>query len=88
VSPGADGFFSFVVKDGKTQLTQVTVARANGGFSAISAGLSEGDHVVIEGQAQLVDKQAVKEEFDAKALDVAAADQPKKTETIIADTEE
>jgi RND family efflux transporter MFP subunit len=88
VSPGADGFFSFVVKDGKTQLTQVTVARANGGFSAISAGLSEGDHVVIEGQAQLVDQQAVKEEFDAKALDVAAAAQPKKTETIVADTKE
>jgi RND family efflux transporter MFP subunit len=88
VSPGADGFFSFVVKDGKTQLIPVTVARANGGFSAISAGLSEGDHVVIEGQAQLVDQQAVKEEFDAKALDVAAADQPKKTETIVADTEE
>lgn len=88
VSPGAEGFFSFVVKDGKTQLTQVTVARANGGFSAISAGLSEGDHVVIEGQAQLVDKQAVKEDFDTKALDVAAANQPKKTETIVADTEE
>ncbi|KQV32644.1 hemolysin secretion protein D [Rhizobium sp. Root1203] len=88
VSPGADGFFSFVVKDGKTQLAPVTVARANGGFSAISAGLSEGDHVVIEGQAQLVDKQAVKEEFDDKALDVAAADQPKKTETIVAGTEE
>ena len=44
--------------------------------------------MVIEGQAQLVDKQAVKEDFDTKALDVAAANQPKKTETIVADTEE
>jgi multidrug efflux system membrane fusion protein len=88
VSPGADGFFSFVVNDGKVRLAPVTVARANGGYTAISAGLSEGDHVVVEGQAQLVDKQAVKEEFDAKAINVASADQPKKTETIIAGTEE
>ncbi|MDM9629112.1 efflux RND transporter periplasmic adaptor subunit [Rhizobium sp. S152] len=89
VSPGADGFFSYVVKDGKAQLTPVTVARANGDFTAVSAGLSEGDHVVIEGQAQLVDKQPIKEEFDDAALDVASAEQkPKKTETIMADTEE
>jgi multidrug efflux system membrane fusion protein len=88
VSPGADGFYSFVVNDGKVRLAPVTVVRANAGYTAISAGLSEGDHVVIEGQAQLVDKQAVKEEFDAKAINVASADQPKKTETIVAGTEE
>jgi RND family efflux transporter MFP subunit len=88
VSPGADGFYSFVVNDGKVRLAPVTVARANGGYTAISAGLSEGDHVVIEGQAQLVDKQAVKEEFDSKAINVASADQPKSTETIVAGTEE
>lgn len=88
VSPGADGFYSFVVTDGKVRLAPVTVARANGGYTAISAGLSEGDHVVIEGQAQLVDKQAVKEEFDSKAINVASADQPKSTETIVAGTEE
>lgn len=89
ISPGADGFFSYVVKDGKAQLTPVTVARANGDFTAVSAGLSEGDHVVIEGQAQLVDKQAIKEEFDDAALNVASVEQKhKKTETIMADTEE
>lgn len=88
VSPGANGFFSFVVRDGKVQLTPVTVARANGGFSAISSGLSEGDHVVVEGQAQLVDKQAVKEQFDDKAPNVAAANETAKTETIVAGTEE
>jgi len=89
VSPGADGFFALVVRDGKAQVTPVTVARANGGFSAISQGLSEGDHVIIEGQAQLVDQQPVKEQFDDKALNVASTDQAVgKTETITAGTEE
>ncbi len=88
VSPGADGFYAFVVNDNKVRLAPVTVARANGGYTAISAGLSDGDHVVTEGQAQLTDKQVVKEEFDAKAINVASADQPAKTETIVAGTEE
>lgn len=74
VSPGPDGFFAFVAKDGKSHLTPVTVARANGGFTAIASGLSEGDHVVVEGQGQLSDQQAVNEQFDNKTLDVASAD--------------
>ncbi|AJC78584.1 RND family efflux transporter protein [Rhizobium etli bv. phaseoli str. IE4803] len=85
VSPGPDGFFAFVAKDGKSRLTPVTVARANGGFTAIESGLSEGDHVVVEGQGQLSDQQAIKEQFDEKALDLASADaprQPQKSETI------
>ena len=76
VSPGPDGFFAFVAKDGKSHLTPVTVARANGGFTAIASGLSEGDHVVVEGQGQLNDQQAVSEQFDDKALNVASADAP------------
>ncbi|TCU19371.1 efflux RND transporter periplasmic adaptor subunit [Rhizobium sullae] len=83
VSPGADGFFSYVVKDGKVKMTPVTVARENGGFTAVSAGLSEGDHVVIEGQAQLADQQPVEEQFDDKALKVASASQSAhQTETL------
>ncbi|ACI54233.1 efflux transporter, RND family, MFP subunit [Rhizobium leguminosarum bv. trifolii WSM2304] len=85
VSPGPDGFFAFVAKDGKSHLTPVTVARANGGFTAIASGLSEGDHVVVEGQGQLSDQQAINEQFDEKALDVASADaarQPQQSETI------
>ena len=77
VSPGPDGFFAFVAKDGKSHLTPVTVARANGGFTAIESGLSEGDHVVVEGQGQLSDQQAIKEQFDDKTLDVASADEPR-----------
>jgi len=73
VNPGPTGFFAFVAKDGKVQLTPVTVARSNGGFSAISSGLSAGDHVVVEGQGNLNDKQAVNEQFDDKALNVASA---------------
>lgn len=73
VSPGPNGFFAFVAKDGKAQLTPVTVARSNGDFSAISSGLSAGDHVVIEGQGQLTDKQAINEQFNDKALNVASA---------------
>lgn len=74
VNPGPDGFFSFVVKDGKAQLTPVTVARANGGFTAIAKGLSEGDHVVVEGQAQLSDQQNTSEQFEDKGQNVAAAE--------------
>ena len=77
VSPGPEGFFAFVAKDGKSHLTPVTVARANGGFTAIASGLSEGDHVVVEGQGQLSDQQAINEQFDEKALDVASADEPR-----------
>ncbi|NKK98845.1 efflux RND transporter periplasmic adaptor subunit [Rhizobium leguminosarum bv. viciae] len=77
VSPGPEGFFAFVAKDGKSHLTAVTVARANGGFTAIASGLSEGDHVVVEGQGQLSDQQAIKEQFDDKALDVASAEAPR-----------
>jgi hypothetical protein len=76
VSPGADGFFAYVVKDGKVQMSPVTVARANGDFTAVSKGLSEGDHVVIEGQAQLSDQQHVNEQFDDTALNVASIEQP------------
>lgn len=76
VSPGADGFFAYVVKDGKVQMTPVTVARANGDFTAVSKGLSEGDHVVVEGQAQLSDQQHVTEQFDDTALNVASIAQP------------
>ncbi|MFS8148641.1 hemolysin secretion protein D [Rhizobium sp. R635] len=85
VSPGPDGFFAFVAKDGKSHLTPVTVARANGGFTAIESGLSEGDHVVVEGQGQLTDQQAIKEQFDDKTLDVASAEEPQQqqqTQTI------
>ncbi|MBX4951433.1 efflux RND transporter periplasmic adaptor subunit [Rhizobium binae] len=87
VSPGPDGFFAFVAKDGKSRLTPVIIARANGGFTAIESGLSEGDHVVVEGQGQLSDQQAIHEQFDEKALDVASADaprQPQQSETITA----
>ncbi|WP_064682018.1 efflux RND transporter periplasmic adaptor subunit [Rhizobium bangladeshense] len=85
VSPGPDGFFAFIAKDGKSHLTPVTVARANGGFTAIASGLQQGDHVVVEGQGQLSDQQAIHEEFDEKALNVASADaprQPQQSETI------
>ncbi|MBB4479850.1 efflux RND transporter periplasmic adaptor subunit [Rhizobium etli] len=85
VSPGPDGFIAFIAKDGKSHLTPVTVARANGGFTAIASGLQQGDHVVVEGQGQLSDQQAIHEEFDEKALNVASADaprQPQQSETI------
>ncbi|NLS02894.1 efflux RND transporter periplasmic adaptor subunit [Rhizobium sp. P32RR-XVIII] len=82
VSPGPDGFFAFVAKDGKSHLTPVTVARSNGGFTAVASGLSEGDHVVIEGQGQLNDQQAINEKFDDKVLNVASADEPRQMETV------
>ena len=85
ISPGPDGFFAFVVKDNKVHMTPVTVARQNGGYTAIAKGLSEGDHVVTEGQVQLNDGQSVVEQFsDATPQKVASADDQsgQKTETI------
>ncbi len=85
ISPGPEGFYAYVVKDDKVHLTPVTVERQNGGFTAVAQGLSEGDHVVIEGQVQLVDGQKVVEQFnDEKPENVAAAgDQSsQKNETI------
>jgi membrane fusion protein, multidrug efflux system len=74
VSPGADGFFAYVVKDGKVKMTPVTVARANGGFTAVAKGISEGDHLVVEGQVQLSDGQKVTEQFnDGTAQNLASA---------------
>lgn len=64
VNPGADGFFAYVIKDSKVKLTPVTVERANGGFTAIAKGISEGDHLVVEGQVQLSDGQKVTEQFN------------------------
>jgi membrane fusion protein, multidrug efflux system len=91
VSPGPDGFFAFVAKDGKSVLTPVTIARANGGFTAVASGLSAGDHVVVEGQGQLSDQHPISEQFNDKTLNVASADEPKQqqqTETIAVGTEQ
>ncbi|MEK1932422.1 MAG: efflux RND transporter periplasmic adaptor subunit [Pararhizobium sp.] len=71
VNPGADGSYSYVVKDGKVRLTPVTVARADGSFTALAKGLSEDDHVVVEGQAQLTDEQQVNEQFSGKVENLA-----------------
>ncbi len=85
ISPGPDGFYAFVIKDNKAHITPVTVARQNGAYTAIAKGLSEGDHVVTEGQVQLNDGQSVVEQFnDAAPQKVASADDQsgQKTETI------
>jgi RND family efflux transporter MFP subunit len=74
VNPGADGFFAYVIKDSKVKLTPVSVERANGGFTAIAKGISEGDHLVVEGQVQLSDGQKVTEQFnDAATQNLASA---------------
>ncbi|MFS8044759.1 efflux RND transporter periplasmic adaptor subunit [Rhizobium sp. BR 314] len=85
ISPGPEGFYAYVVKDSKVHLTPVTVERQNGGYSAIAKGLTEGDHVVIEGQVQLIDGQNIVEQFnDEKPEKVAAANDQssQKSETI------
>jgi RND family efflux transporter MFP subunit len=85
ISPGPDGFYAYVVKDNKVHLTPVTVERQNGSFTAVAKGLSEGDHVVTEGQVQLIDGQTVVEQFnDEKPEKVAAANDQssQKSETI------
>jgi RND family efflux transporter MFP subunit len=77
VSPGSDKPFVFSVDgDKKVHMTPVTVARSNGDMTAIATGLDAGAHVVVEGQAQLLDGATVREEFDgangAKSKDAAS----------------
>lgn len=82
VSPGPDGYIAFVVKDNKVKLTPVTIARANGGRTAVATGLSVGDHVVIEGQSQLNNGTEVKEQFSDNPNEKVASADDGKTETI------
>ncbi|MGV1790937.1 efflux RND transporter periplasmic adaptor subunit [Rhizobium lusitanum] len=82
VSPGPDGYIAFVVKDNKVKITPVTIARANGGRTAVATGLSVGDHVVVEGQSQLNDGTEIKEQFSADPNEKVASADDGKTETI------
>ena len=77
VNPGVDSPFVYAVGDDKkVHVTPVTVARSNGPNTAIASGLTDGAHVVVEGQVQLVDGATVVEQFgngrktaDAKSSD-------------------
>ncbi|ASW05952.1 MULTISPECIES: efflux RND transporter periplasmic adaptor subunit [unclassified Rhizobium] len=82
VSPGPDGYIAFVVKDNKVKITPVTIARANGGRTAVATGLSVGDHVVVEGQSQLNNGTEVKEQFSDNPNEKVASADDGKTETI------
>ncbi|SIP93707.1 RND family efflux transporter, MFP subunit [Rhizobium sp. RU35A] len=75
VRPGADGSFVYTVDNtGRLHATKVSVLRTNGDLSAIASGLTEGDHVVVEGQVQLADGQRVVEQFAGdKPMPVADA---------------
>lgn len=65
VQPGAKSFYVYTVGDDKkVHMTPVTVARANGDKTAISKGVTEGTHVVVEGQVQLADGVNVHEQFE------------------------
>ncbi|MFD1746513.1 efflux RND transporter periplasmic adaptor subunit [Rhizobium helianthi] len=64
VRQGADGPFVYTVDaDSKVHATKVAVGRSNGDQTAIASGLSEGQHVVVEGQVQLADGQTIVEQF-------------------------
>jgi RND family efflux transporter MFP subunit len=64
INPGVDRPFVYTVgQDKKVHMTPVTVARSNGNDTAITNGLDEGAHVVVEGQVQLIDGATVNEEF-------------------------
>lgn len=64
VRQGADGPFVYTVDDkSKVHATRVVVNRANGEQTSITSGISEGQHVVVEGQVQLADGQTIVEQF-------------------------
>ena len=61
VQIGQQGAYVFVVKDDiRAVLTHVTVARTTGITAVIGAGLSGGEHVVVDGQLRLVDGASVR----------------------------
>jgi multidrug efflux system membrane fusion protein len=59
VQLGQDGAYVFVVRDGKSVLRQVNVARNAGLDAVIGKGIEPGEEVVVEGQLRLVDGAAV-----------------------------
>lgn len=62
VQTGQQGSFVYVVgDDGKVAMRPVTIAMADGGNSAVSDGLKQGERVVIEGQGKLRDGAQVRE---------------------------
>jgi RND family efflux transporter MFP subunit len=64
INPGVDQPFVYTVGDDKkVHMTKVEVSRSNGDQTAITKGLDEGAHVVVEGQVQLVDGATVNEQF-------------------------
>ncbi|MBP1850862.1 efflux RND transporter periplasmic adaptor subunit [Rhizobium halophytocola] len=65
VRAGPDGNFIYTVDDQqKIHVAPVEVARSNGDRTAITSGISAGDHIIIEGQVQLSAGQTVVEHFD------------------------
>lgn len=61
VQIGQRGAYVFVVKDeSRAVLTPVTVSRTTGTTAVIGAGLTGGEHVVVDGQLRLVDGAAVR----------------------------
>ncbi len=64
VRQGADGPFVYTVDDkAKVHATKIVLARTNGDQAAIASGLTEGQHIVVEGQVQLADGQTIVEQF-------------------------
>jgi multidrug efflux system membrane fusion protein len=72
VQLGQDGPYVFVVKDGKSELRQITVARNAGTDAVVTKGVGAGEDVVVEGQLRLVDGAPVSVKPSAAAEDAPA----------------
>lgn len=73
VNPEADSPFVYTIGDDrKAHKTPVTISRANGSDTAITKGIEDGAHVVIEGQSQLADGATVHEDFSAAIRETAS----------------
>lgn len=51
-----DGYFIYVVKDGKAEKRSVTIGVTDGEYTEISEGLSDGEKVVVKGKEYLSEK--------------------------------
>lgn len=77
VQIGQQGAYVFTVKDDRrAELVPVTVDRTIGGDSVISAGLSGGERVVVDGQLRLVNGAAVQVQQGKGSDGVAIGNDP------------
>ena len=80
VQIGQQGAYVFIIKDDRATLTNVTVSRTVGQDSILSAGLSGGEQIVVDGHLRLVNGALVQVQPARAREGVATGDTPGQTQ--------